>query len=301
MKLTRREFGQQVLAATVLTPLTMTSRTAAQSGSVVAGVRIGAQTYIFRGRPLEQVPAALKTAGLSFAELWSGHVESDSRIGIDAGTPREARRERLRAWRTTVPLASFRDIRTAFADSGVTLTSYDIPYRDDWTDDEIVRSFAMADALGVKVITSSAVLSVVPRLAKLVERTDLSIAFHNHSVIRANEFATPGDLTSAMRASPKIGVTLDIGHFTAANFDAVKFLEEHHARVHALHVKDRKKDQGDGMPLGQGDAPVTEVLRLLRDRNWDIPAHIEFDYRPADPAAEAAAGYAYCRRLLEAR
>lgn len=58
--------------------------------------------------------------------------------------------------------------------------------------------------------------------------------------------------------------------------------------VHALHVKDRKKEQGPGMPLGEGDAPVKEVLRMLRDRGWDIPAHIEFDDRPADPAAGAA-------------
>jgi sugar phosphate isomerase/epimerase len=96
-------------------------------------------------------------------------------------------------------------------------------------------------------------------------------------------------------------VTLDIGHFTAANFDAVKFLEEHHPRIHALHVKDRKKQQGAGMPLGEGDAPVKEVLRLLRDRGWDIPAHIEFDYRPADPVAEAANGYTYCRSVLETK
>ena len=298
MKLTRRELGRTVLAATVLAPL---ARTTAQTGSRVAGVRIGAQTWIFRDRPLEQVPAALQKAGLGFVELWSGHVESDARTGIEQGIARDARRERLRTWRLSTPLSSFREIRTAFANAGVTLTSYDIPYRDDWTDEEILRSFEMADALGVKAITSSAGLSVVPRLAKLVGRADLTIAFHNHSTIRENEFATPDDLTSALKVSSKMGVTLDIGHFTAANFDAVKFLEEHHARIHALHVKDRKKDQGAGVPLGEGDAPVKQVLRLLRDRNWDIPAHIEFDYRPADPVAEAAKGYAYCRTVLETK
>ena len=298
MQLTRREFGHTLMAATLLPTFTGDTR---QTASVVAGLRIGAQTWIFRDRPLEQVPAALQKAGLSFAELWSGHVETNARTGIVRGTPRAARRDKLRAWRTSVPLSEFRDIRAAFAGAGVTLTSYDIPYGDDWTDEEVLRSFEMAGALGVKVITSSAVLSVVPRLAKLVAPTDLTISFHNHSTIRENEFATPDDLTAAIRVSPKMGVTLDIGHFTAANFDAVSFLEEHHQRIHALHIKDRKKDQGAGMPLGGGDAPVREVLRMMRDRGWDVPAHIEFDYRPADPVAEAAKGYAYCRTLLETK
>ena len=277
------------------------ARLAAQPRSVIAGVRIGAQTYTFRDRPLDQVPAAYREIGLSFAELWSGHVETAAAIGAPAGTSREARRERLRAWRTQAPLDAFTAIRAKFAEAGVTLTSYDVPYRDDWSDEEVTRSFAMAKALGVSVITSSAGTSVVPRLARLLEGSGVKVSFHNHSTIRAGEFATPDDFTTAMKASPNIGVTLDIGHFTAANFDAVDFLDEHHARIHALHIKDRKRDQGANVPLGQGDAPVAAVLRRLRDRKWDIPAHIEFDYRAADTVADVRASYDFCRQALETR
>src|SRR5688500_2596039 len=63
------------------------------SRSVVAGVRIGAQTYSFRDRPIDQVPAALKAAGLSFCELWSGHVEAATVIGAVREMPRPERRE----------------------------------------------------------------------------------------------------------------------------------------------------------------------------------------------------------------
>ena len=298
MLLTRREWTLTVGGALLASPL---ARLAAQSRSVVAGVRIGAQTYVFRERPIDQVPAAFKTIGLSFAELWSGHVETGAAIGATEGISREARRELLRTWRTRGPLSAFEAIRATFADAGVTLTSYDVPYRDDWSDEEITRSFGMAKALGVNVITSSAGTSVVPRIAKLVEGTGIKVSFHNHSTIRAGEFATPDDFTTAMKASPHIGVTLDIGHFTAANFDAVKFLDEHHERVHALHIKDRKRQQGAGVPFGQGDAPILPVLQRLRDRKWDIPAHIEFDYRPADTVAEVTICYDYCRKALETR
>lgn len=308
MLLTRREWTFTV-AGSLLAPLARPTfalhapagTLAGQSRSVIGGVRIGAQTYAFRERPLDQVPAAFKAAGLSFAELWSGHVETGAAIGAAAGIPREARRELLRTWRTKGPLSAFEAIRAQFAEAGVTLTSYDVPYRDDWSDEEVTRSFEMAKALGVSVITSSAGTSVVPRVARLLEGSGVKVSFHNHSAIRPGEFATPDDFGAAMKASPNIGVTLDIGHFTAANFDAVKFLDEHHDRIHALHIKDRKRDQGAGVPFGQGDAPITAVLQRLRDRKWDIPAHIEFDYRPADAVAEVKTCYDYCRKALENR
>ena len=127
----------------------------------MAGVRIGAQTYSFRDRPLDQVPAAFKAAGLSFCELWSGHVEAAQVIGATRETPRPERRELARKWRLGTPMSHFAGIRKAFADAGVTITSYDVPYQDDWTDEEIARSFEMARALGVSVITSSAAVSAV--------------------------------------------------------------------------------------------------------------------------------------------
>ncbi len=296
--LTRREWAAAVAVPLIAGPL---ARLAGQARSVAAGVRLGAQTYSFRDRPLAQVPGAFKAVGLSFAELWSGHVETREVIGAREETTPAERRDLLRIWRTKGPLSHFADIRTSFADAGVTLTSYDVPYRDDWSDEEIARSFEMARALGVSVITSSAVLSVVPRVARFAEKAGSTVSFHNHSTIKPNEFATPDDFAAAMKVSPSVGATLDIGHFTAANFDAVRYLDEHHGRIHALHIKDRKRDQGPNMPFGEGDTPIAAVLQRLRDRKWDIPAHIEFEYRAPDAVVEVGKCYDYCRKALETR
>lgn len=296
--LTRREWGMAVAGGLVAAPF---AGLKAQGRSIVAGVRLGAQTYSFRDRTIDLVPAAFKEAGLSFCELWSGHVESATVIGAARETPRPERRELVRKWRLGVPMSHFEGIRKTFADAGVTLTSYDVPYNDDWTDEEIARSFAMARTLGVNVITSSAVVSVVPRVAPHAEKAKIRVSFHNHSNIRPNEFATPDDFAAAMMVSPMMGATLDIGHFTAANFDAVAYLSKHHDRIHALHIKDRKKDQGANMPFGEGDTPIVAVLRLLRDRKWDIPAHIEYEYRGTEAVAEVTKCYAYCRKALETK
>jgi sugar phosphate isomerase/epimerase len=94
------------------------------------------------------------------------------------------------------------------------------------------------------------------------------------------------------------GINLDIGHFVAANFDPLAFIEKHHARIFSLHLKDRKKNQGADVRFGEGDTPIREVLQLLKRRKWDIPSVVEFESKSADPVAEVGMCLDYCRRAL---
>src|SRR5262249_26174591 len=82
----------------------------------------------------------------------------------------------------------------------------------------------------------------------------------------------------AMAMSKYFKINLDIGHFTAADFDAVAFIREHHADITNLHLKDRRKNQGDNVPWGQGDTPIREVLQLLATERWPIRAFVEYEY-----------------------
>ena len=157
-----------------------------------------------------------------------------------------------------------------------------------------------AKALGTNIITASANTNVVKRVVPVAARRKMIVAMHNHSRIDPNEFATPDDFTRAMSASPQIAVNLDIGHFTAANFDAVAFLREHHQRIVTLHIKDRKRNDGANMPLGEGDTPIGPVLRLLRDQKWAIPANIEYEYKGGDTVEEVRRCLDFCRRALDA-
>ena len=91
---------------------------------------------------------------------------------------------------------------------------------------------------------------------------------------------------------------LDIGHFTAANFDALDYLSKHHADIVTLHIKDRKRDQGDNLPFGQGDTPIKPVLQLLREKKLSIPANIEYEYKGEDAVAEVRKCFEYCKAAL---
>jgi sugar phosphate isomerase/epimerase len=139
----------------------------------------------------------------------------------------------------------------------------------------------------------------VKRIDALARKYKIRVALHNHSRVSPDEMATPGDFEAAVKgASDYIGFTLDIGHFVAAGFDPLAFLRKHHNRTWVVHVKDRKREQGPNVPFGEGDTPIKEVLRFIRDGKFDIKADIEYEYKGQDTVAEVRKCFQYCKDTL---
>jgi sugar phosphate isomerase/epimerase len=291
--ISRREAGKILVAGTAGVLLAEKSIFAAPKvNSVVRGVTIGAQSYSFRDRPLDAAIQGYLTVGLSECELYQGHVEPENLKG-----------EALRKWRLTVPMSHFHEVRQKFDKAGIELYAYNYSFRKDFTHDEMDRGFQMARALGVKYITASSNVSLAHQVDLLAQKYKITVGFHGHDDTRdPDEFSTADSFERALKgASPYLGINLDIGHFTAANQDAVSFLRKYHEKMVTLHIKDRKKNHGDNLPFGEGDTPITAVLHLLRDNHWKIPANIEYEYgeKGMDTIAEMKKCYAYCRKALE--
>lgn len=279
MVLSRRHFVSATLAA----PLWA----AAKINSKVHGVQLGVQSYSFRDRSLDDAIAAMKEIGLGSVEMYSGHVE-----------PRLSRDE-LRKWRLSVDLGEFKNVRRKYDAAGIELYAYNYSFREDFTDEEIERGFLMAKALGVKIMTASSNVTTARRIDPFARKHKIRVGMHNHSNIKPNEFARPEDFEEAMRGmSEYICVNLDIGHFTAANFDSVDYLDKNAARIVTLHIKDRKKNQGANLPFGEGDTPIKEVLQLLKRKKLTIPANIEYEYKGQDTVAEVRKCLDFCKRAL---
>src|SRR5262249_13047717 len=147
------------------------------------------------------------------------------------------------------------------------------------TDDEIEYSFQMAKGLGARAITSSTRIAVARRVAPFAEKHRLMWGAHGHDNTKdPEEFSTPESCATEIALGKYMGENLDIGHFTAANYDAVAYIKEHHARITNLHLKDRKRDHGANLSWGQGDTPIKEVLLLLKREKYPIPANVEYEY-----------------------
>jgi sugar phosphate isomerase/epimerase len=295
---TRREFGQLTfagLAAARLTPIH-----AASLNSVFGGVHVGAQTYSFRDLPhtpggdaVDSVIKALTECGISECELFAPQVEPQFNSGArgrrgDPPPPEAVKaREDLRKWRLDTPIQHFRDVNKKFEAAGIKVTAYCYNMNMSFTDAELERGFEMTRAFGTDVMTTSTTLDVARRLAPLADKHQIAVGLHGHSNITdPNEFATPDSFAAAMKMSKHFKINLDIGHFTAANFDAVEFIKAHHADITNLHLKDRKKNQGDNMPWGQGETPIREALQLIKRERWPIPVDIEYEYRGEGTSTE---------------
>ncbi len=197
-------------------------------------------------------------------------------------------------------MSEIQAVRKKFDDAGIWLFAFNLSFREDFTDEEIDRGFQMAQALGVKVITASSTVSVMPRVVPFAEKHKITVAVHGHSNVKdPNEFATPESFAKAMAMSKYVGVNLDIGHFSAAGFDPVAYIKQHHDRITNVHLKDRKNNDGPNMPFGEGDTPIKQTLQLLKEKKYKIPANIEYEYRGAnDAVVEVKKCLDYCKEAL---
>jgi sugar phosphate isomerase/epimerase len=292
---TRREFGTLALAGLAL------PRLAEALDSKVNGVRLGVQTYSFRDLPrpagaadsVDLVIKAMLAAGVGECELFAPQLEPQFSQGARGarGAPLSPEaikaREDLRKWRLESSLDHFRNVRKKFDAASLTIFAYCYNMNASFTDAEIDRGFEMTKALGTGIMTTSTQMDVAKRIAPLAEKHKIVVGLHGHSNISdPNEFATPESFAVAMKMSKYLKVNLDVGHFTAANYDALAYIREHHANITNLHLKDRKKNQGDNMPWGQGETPIREVLQLLKKERWPIPADIEYEYRGEGTSTE---------------
>jgi sugar phosphate isomerase/epimerase len=286
--LTRREFGTLALSSVALPELVR--------AQVISGVRLGVQTYSFRelmrpagGDLVAPIIAAMTACGLTECELWAPQIEPASTTGRGRPTPEQAQqpREAVRTWRLETPLDHFRSIGKTFKSAGITIYAFNYSPNGSFSDEEIDRGFEIARALGADIITASATLEAARRMVPFAAKHRMPVAMHNHSNITdPNEFATLESLATALTLSPYFRVNLDIGHLTAANYDAVAYIREHHERITNLHIKDRKKNQGDNTAWGSGDTPIREVLQLLKEERWPIRAYIEYEHKGESGAVE---------------
>jgi sugar phosphate isomerase/epimerase len=277
------------------------------SNSVIDGVRIGVQTYSFRdmlgtpGDMVDKMIEAMQTLGLTECEMFEPCLQPPS-LSADApwrvvgGKPTEAsllghmptkgptpadleHLEAVRKWRLGEGLDQVSAAAAKFKRAGIRIFAFNYLLKDTCTDAEIERGLEMTQALGTRIMTASTTLTMAKRSVPFFESRGLTLGLHGHSNLSdPNQFATPESFVRGLAMSSRYRVNLDIGHFSAAGFDSVAFIREHHARVTNVHVKDRKNHDGPNMTFGQGDTPVKAVLQLLKVEKYPIPADIEYEY-----------------------
>jgi sugar phosphate isomerase/epimerase len=317
----RRDFGK--LAAVAL-PLVW-ARAAATPAYLVNGIPVGASTLGFRDSRgpghdnVDAVIAGLKSAGVSYIELDSRDVEAPAAVsgfpkpqtgGAYGGmtvelTPaeqamvRKANRDALREWRMAAKPEALAAVRDKFEAAGIWIHSYRVDFDDACTDSEIVAVFLHAEGLGVRVVSTATNLNVAHRLGWASGHHNIAVAFRLNPDKSRETIAAPAGLMKAAAAADHYRICLDLGDFTAANESALAFLQENHASISHIIVKDRTRDGGANEEFGSGDAPIKPLLSLLKEKQYKIPVFVQYEYLGlGTPVEEVKKCMAYVRAAL---
>ena len=309
MILTRRDFSMLIVAGAPYVGGLMLgglapseAKATPRINSVIDGVQFGLEPFCYHDLPMNIAnrPILIQRMiqnQLGVVELQNPWVEPNfSGPGV---SPQEAR-EKMRQWRLTTPPEYFRKIKQEFDDAGISIyTLYDNMFG--YSDAEVHATFIAAKALGAKGVVGSFTISQSKRLAPFPGKYGMFLGLHNHDNLSdPNAYATAASLVEGLSFSPDFKVTLDTRHFTAANQDCIAFMEKHHDRMDAVHLGDRRRNNGQSTPFGQGDAPLIEILWMIRDNHWPIVVLLEFEQGTLlTGVQEVQVCYDYCKRALE--
>lgn len=265
-------------------------------------VQIGAITYSFRSLP--GAPAQLlgycKAAGISAIELMGDAVEDfagkpQNPVKLPPRIPGQplvltdeqkaqtaAYQRTVASWRASADMEKFKEVRKMFNDAGITIYAFKPNALGvNNTDAEISYALRAAKTLGASSVTVE-----LPADPKQTQRLgDLAAAHKIYIGYHAHQQATDTAWDTALAQSPYNSMNLDCGHYIAAGGSNTResllaLIEAKHDRITSLHLKDRKTKANGGANViwGQGDTPIKEILALLSEKNYPIPATIELEY-----------------------
>lgn len=278
--------------------------------SKFGGVQIGTITYSFRSMPhdIEQLLQFCKDANVSAlemmgdpAELYAGKPKPPFEMFPQPKKGQPFQRpqwtdeqkaqlaeyaKQVAQWRSTASMDKFKEIRQKFNNAGISIYAFKPnAFGVNNSDAEVEYGMNAAKALGATSVTLE--LPTDPaqtqRLGDFGAKHQVYVGYHAH--LQATD--TLWDV--ALSQSPYNSINLDTGHYIAVGGKHTKesllaLIESKHDRITSLHMKDRQtKENGAGnLEWGKGDTPIKEILLLLKNKKYNIPATVELEYEIPD-------------------
>jgi sugar phosphate isomerase/epimerase len=308
----RRDFGRVAF-------LPVSTMLAKRIDSAFHGVQFGLQSYIFSGIGLphdgilDLVIQSMVECGLGECDLFAPLVEPaplweriragaparpGSQVPAQAAAARAQAREELAKWRMTVSLDHFRAIRNKFDAAGIAI--HGLSAFPGSTAEELSRTFEIAEVLGARIVTLGINFPAAMRVAPLAAKRDFIVGIQGEpdlSIIDPDVISKPGQYDNALSLSRSYRISFDIGDATGGGYDSLAFVKDRIDRIAVIYLKDRRKDRVS-VPWGEGDTPIDEILRLVRDSKYPIRCYIDCDYKTTDRPADVKRSFGYARTAL---
>ena len=209
--------------------------------------------------------------------------------------------EDVKNFRLNVDMTKVAAAKKLFDDAGIGVHIVKFsPAR--WSDEEIDYAFKVAKAMGAKGVCDEISEEAVNKMGPIAEKHGMYAIFHNHM-----QFATEGfSYDPFLAVSPAVMMNFDTGHFYGSTgIHPNTIIEKYHDRIFSIHMKDKTGPNADppntNQVWGQGQAPIADVLLLLKKNQWPIYVDIELEYeiKPwSDAVKETKTCVQYARNIL---
>lgn len=177
------------------------------------------------------------------------------------------------------------------------------------TDELLDYSFAAANALGAKGITTEGSAEKCASFGKVAARNGSLAVYHNHGQY-AN--MTIAEIEKWLDMSPANRLNFDAPHYFGFGYEdgpklnPMEFIEYFHDRIVSIHIKDKTSfknpyQSNQNQVWGQGETPLKEILQLVRDKYPYINCDVELEYvvpQWSTPEKEIATCVKYARQIL---
>jgi sugar phosphate isomerase/epimerase len=231
------------------------------AASFAAGLadQVAIQTWTLRNLSFEQVVEFAQRHGIKDLQMIDKHVNPKASV-------EESKKKKAILDAAGLRIYTF----------GVAGTSLD--------KEENRKLFEFAKLMGIQVIiVEPGDFKIWDNLEALAKEYDIKVAVHNHGI--KSLYGNPAIVQQIIKdRDPRIGVCMDIGWITSANFDAADVFKKYNGRVFDLHLKDKKVQKtaaGDDVAtdthIGEGQANLKGLFKVLRETGYQGRLAIETD------------------------
>ena len=272
---TRRQFTSLALSALPAAGFLFATRQlfAAAAGtkpdSKFAGVQVGLNVpYSFANATMsgDDILKNCVQLGLSAVELRTQPVEAflGAPAAPKAGVPAEPGAPTIRQWRESAPVDKARDFRKTYDEAGVQigmLMKVDGLFK--MSDGELDYAFNLAKTLGAHAISTeiSKNETELKRVGGFADKHQLLVGYHGHTATGPEDWKKP---------SPSRNTTAPMWtSATSSQATSARRSGFHHRAPRPRHTRPHQGPEEGQRPehsaKGEGDTPIAEVLRLIRD------------------------------------
>jgi len=142
-----------------------------------------------------------------------------------------------------------------------------------------------------------ATIAGIKKLLPLVADRPVKLAIEPHYRTQIQNRADYDQILSEIN-TPKVGITIDVGHFHSAGVDWRALIHAYPDRIYNIHVKDHVGTQS--VPIGAGEIDLRGLIEELHAIDYSGPLAVELEVvDPENLPRYCAEAYTYLRDLVK--